>query len=478
MEWFAISLCPQFAVKITSFPVIAGRGEGVDQPNFLLIDDPTVSRKQFSLVLRSGVVFLKNESHSNPPELDGAIVDTMVELTSDAAHIVRIGNVILGLGTSYTAVAEAVNRENTVRYNVCVNGQVIGPLTEAQLIDACQKGIINRHTKIYLASDQETCYEAHELIDFPDEPKSKQMMIGEGNPWRESKQTKPHVDVMQTRPHVDAKQATKGIKGVVWVVVISLLGVGIAGLVFALANYRKTVSTVLVQSDNETTNESSSTNKVDMNDFRTIQNKLVIIETSGGAGSGFLANMNGKIYLVSNEHLLRSEETPKATLLSGETLKLGEFSVATDRDLARFEVSESSAGFDIALAKPTMSDECGIYGNSGGHGVVTELHGKIIGVGPKFLETDAEFVPGNSGSPALDMTGKVFGVADITINDKVLSEYDWGIKDTKFDAVRRFLVCLDSRITWRPLDRLEYEVQVGRFNEFVSFFNGSVPEEY
>ncbi len=204
--------------------------------------------------------------------------------------------------------------------------------------------------------------------------------------------------------------------------------------------------------------------------FSAVQDKLVIIECGDGCGSGFLAKMDGKVYLVSNEHVVRGEELPKATLLSGETLTLGAFSVATDRDLARFEVPGKTDGLEISETMPTMSDFCAIYGNSLGHGVATELKGKIVGVGPKFLETDAEFVPGNSGSPALDANGKIMGAADMTQNDKA-SDQDWGVKDTKFDAVRRFLVRLDNRVAWKSLDRREYEQQVARFNEFILFFD-------
>ena len=222
--------------------------------------------------------------------------------------------------------------------------------------------------------------------------------------------------------------------------------------------------------DDNTKAPSTAAASTERSSFSAVQDKLVIIECGGSCGSGFLAKMGGKVYLVSNEHVVRGEESPKATLLSGETLTLGVFSVATDRDLARFEVPGKNDGLELSEAMPTMSDFCAIYGNSLGHGVATELKGKIVGVGPKFLETDAEFVPGNSGSPALDANGKIMGAADLTHNDKA-SDQDWGVKDTKFDAVRRFLVRLDNKVAWKTLDRREYEQQVARFNEFVLFFD-------
>lgn len=208
------------------------------------------------------------------------------------------------------------------------------------------------------------------------------------------------------------------------------------------------------------------------NSFSAVQDKLVIINCGGGTGSGFLAKMDGKVYLVSNEHVIRGTESPKATLLNGETLTLGDFSVATDRDLARFEVLGARDGLSISSKQPTSQDFCAIYGNSGGYGVATDLKGKIIGVGPKFLETDIEFIGGNSGSPALNESGEVVGAADALFNGKANSERDWSVKDTQFDAVRRFAVRLTNNVNWKPLNRREYERQVNHFEVFKLFFNG------
>lgn len=200
-------------------------------------------------------------------------------------------------------------------------------------------------------------------------------------------------------------------------------------------------------------------------EFKAAQDKLAIIECGGGSGSGFLAKMDGKTYLVSNEHVFRGSSAPKATLLDGTVLELGAFSVAEDRDLARFEVPDAKVGFTISDELPSTSDFCAIYGNSGGEGVATELKGKITGVGPRAIETDVEFIGGNSGSPMLNAKGEVIGAADRTVNSKAVNEFsgNWTAKDTQFDSVRRFAARLNANVKWITLDRNEYERQVARF---------------
>ena len=169
MEWFLVCTRPKVAVRFTQFPVVVGRNEGM-LANFVSIDDPTVSRKQFSLVQRSGAVLYMNESPSNPAEVDGTMVGTTVQLSPDAPHIIRVGNVVIGVGTNYGELCATLEQASVDYYDVRVNGQELGPWTGEQLVEACNNGVVNRHTRIWRTSDPNTVYEAQELIDFGPEP--------------------------------------------------------------------------------------------------------------------------------------------------------------------------------------------------------------------------------------------------------------------------------------------------------------------
>jgi len=89
---------------------------------------------------------------------------------------------------------------------------------------------------------------------------------------------------------------------------------------------------------------------------------------------------------------------------------------------------------------PDIGDPVVVLGNSDGRGVVTEIRGKVIGVGPREIEVDAAFVIGNSGSPVLDRHGRVIGIA--TYLRDCRDDEDWSKADTRFNGIRRFALRL------------------------------------
>ena len=94
---------------------------------------------------------------------------------------------------------------------------------------------------------------------------------------------------------------------------------------------------------------------------------------------------------------------------------------------------------------PDIGESIAILGNSDGRGVVTEIRGHILGVGPQQIEVDAPFVIGNSGSPVLNRAGRVVGVASYLRNCRDNS--DWSKKNTRYNGIRRFAIRL-SGIRW------------------------------
>ena len=210
--------------------------------------------------------------------------------------------------------------------------------------------------------------------------------------------------------------------------------------------------------------------------FEAVKDKLALIKCKEGSGTGFLLGMDGKTYLVSNEHVVRSVSEIEARLLDGTLLRLGEFSVAADgRDLARFEVLNcTNMPLVLRASMPNMNEQVTVYGNSLGGGVATESKGFIQGVGPKRIETNAEIVHGNSGSPLVDTNGEVIGVAAfMELTDS--GQEDWGNTNTRYDGkVRRFAV-RPTEVTWKMLQRNEYEAQIRAFTEFEKYWEYLVP---
>ena len=174
--------------------------------------------------------------------------------------------------------------------------------------------------------------------------------------------------------------------------------------------------------------------------FEEVKDKLVVIVCGEKTGSGFIVRDGGRPYLFTNAHVVR-DGVVIAHRLDGTRLKLGPRDVAVGRDMVRFAlVDESVPAFDLAAGVPNIGDPVVVLGNSDGRGVVTEIRGKVIGVGPREIEVDAAFVIGNSGSPVLDRHGRVIGIA--TYLRDCRNDEDWSKKDTRFNGIRRFALRL------------------------------------
>ncbi len=174
--------------------------------------------------------------------------------------------------------------------------------------------------------------------------------------------------------------------------------------------------------------------------FEETKDKLVVIVCGDKTGSGFIVRDGGRPYLFTNAHVVR-KGVVIAQRLDGTRLRLGPRDEAVGRDMVRFALEDTSApAFDLAAGVPNIGDPVVVLGNSDGRGVVTEIRGKVIGVGPREIEVDAAFVVGNSGSPVLDRRGRVIGIA--TYLRDCRNDEDWSKIDTRFNGIRRFALRL------------------------------------
>jgi hypothetical protein len=102
---------------------------------------------------------------------------------------------------------------------------------------------------------------------------------------------------------------------------------------------------------------------------------------------------------------------------------------------------------DHAEQSLQIGAEIVVAGNSEGEGVVREIPGKLVGLGPDRIEVDAEFVPGNSGSPILlKSTGQVIGVATYMKIPRSLRGSTKSV--TSLNEVRRFGYRMDTIANW------------------------------
>jgi hypothetical protein len=202
--------------------------------------------------------------------------------------------------------------------------------------------------------------------------------------------------------------------------------------------------------------------------FTRVQKSLALVTTANGVGSGFVVEMAGKKYLVTNDHVLRGGRPFSARLISGAKLKTVGVEIANARDLVRLPLAdgESVPALSVSPAAPHIGASVEVYGNSDGAAVVTSISGRIVGVGPEVVETDAEFVRGNSGSPVVLADGTVAAVATYAIRSP--EPADWLKKDTRFTEVRRFGVRLTG-VDWIPMSEKDYFIRVNYLADLETF---------
>jgi len=166
-----------------------------------------------------------------------------------------------------------------------------------------------------------------------------------------------------------------------------------------------------------------------------IQHFLVKVDCGNSVGSGFIAEDNGKTYVYTNQHVVLGADKISLTTMKGEKIKLKSYNFSQNRDIIRFRI-EDRAALQFAGDTPKIGDPIAVYGNSDGGGVVTQLYGKVNGVGPDRIEVSATFTSGISGSPIVNKEMDIIGIATYATQQKL--EKDWIKRGTRFAEVRRF----------------------------------------
>ncbi len=202
---------------------------------------------------------------------------------------------------------------------------------------------------------------------------------------------------------------------------------------------------VIVQDDDEEEPRNRRKKDEPRLSFGDVSHALVFVENGDGRGSGFIAEMDGKIYVFSNQHNFLGAKRPKLKSMTGTYLKPKGFEFSRTHDIVRMPLDpadvEGLTVLKFNMNTPAIHDEIMIYGNSAGGGVATELDGEIIGVGPADIEITAKMVPGNSGSPILNHQAEVVGVATYATLGQEFekgSAYYKMFKGTRFSKVRRY----------------------------------------
>ena len=184
----------------------------------------------------------------------------------------------------------------------------------------------------------------------------------------------------------------------------------------------------------------------------------LVFVTGEGAGSGFIADMGGRTFLITNAHVAAGVRDATFTTLQGTKVQPGRSSVAVAHDIFAMEAPAGGKPLEVMREVETnalIRDEVVVLGNTEGGGVITALPGEIVGLGPNLVEVSAPFLPGNSGSPIIHLkSGKVIGVATY------LSVRKYDPATIRPDSVTRgFGYRVDSVKTWQPVNWASFQTQ-------------------
>lgn len=180
---------------------------------------------------------------------------------------------------------------------------------------------------------------------------------------------------------------------------------------------------------------------------RNYRSALVFFEGKAGKGSGFITDIQGRKYLITNAHVVAAIKAAMFKLLDSTAVQIGASSAAVGHDLVALGVVEGGTAIPSVTSvdkEVEIGDAVVVLGNAEGAGVVNLLEGKLTGIGPNLIEVDAPFVPGNSGSPIIHVqSGKVIGVATYAMVKKT---------GPRQEKIRRFGYRLDSVQQWQTID--------------------------
>jgi hypothetical protein len=193
---------------------------------------------------------------------------------------------------------------------------------------------------------------------------------------------------------------------------------------------------------------------------RRFSNSLVFVEGKAGAGSGFVCDIGGKKFAVTNQHVVAGNSGAKFTLLDRSPIEVGQAAAAVGHDIMTFALLSDTKAMEMMTEvekNATVGDDVSVLGNSNGDRVIAPVAGKLLGIGPDRVEVSAEFVTGNSGSPIVHIkSGKVIAIAAYATVQR-FDSVTGRPKDPP--EVKRFGFRLDSVKQWQPVAWPEYSAE-------------------
>ncbi|WP_309398157.1 S1 family peptidase [Cerasicoccus maritimus] len=142
---------------------------------------------------------------------------------------------------------------------------------------------------------------------------------------------------------------------------------------------------------------------------------IVIIEGDQNISSGFFCKIRGREFIITSLQALTEQSQLRIRTSDGTPVKTKEIYAAFGHDIAMISVDESLASLvadELVDDDTSVGQQVVIPGNKLGGGVITQVQGEVTAIAPDRISLKADFVPGNTGSPVINLkTGEVIAVA-------------------------------------------------------------------
>lgn len=136
------------------------------------------------------------------------------------------------------------------------------------------------------------------------------------------------------------------------------------------------------------------------------------IDGKTAQGSGFVANLEGKLWVVTNRHVVRGAERVTVAPQGKNPRRASFYKISPDLDLAIIECPANLNVQPLPLAKQKIIPGADIYVLGFPLGLANVISRGIIGATEDdYFLFDAPISSGNSGGPVVNNRGEVVGVA-------------------------------------------------------------------
>ena len=214
----------------------------------------------------------------------------------------------------------------------------------------------------------------------------------------------------------------------------------------------------------------------------------------GSSGSGFLCEINGIKFLVTNIHVIADANSiSDIAVMTRDNIKvkLTKGFIAQDRDLCIFRHEEDSRFKYLKISKDISdsqkNDPIYLLGYPLGGGVLIKTDGVLNGLGASLIDINCSAFPGNSGGHVIDsISDEVIGLVNKLdrINNDTFTQLAREKLGNPFnDDLRIFATRIDtvSSESWVPLDWYDWKdhkVIMYKHTKALLAFNSLVSSNY